>query len=457
MRNRSLVGPMILVLVGAAILANNLGYQIAIWRLLGDYWPFILIAWGGLRLIEVLFLAMRGQPLPRAGVSGGEWVLIVFLCVFGSAVFHGTRWAASSIPFRGFNDILGQTYDYQSPEQKMAVGKTPRIIIENLRGNTRITGGDGEEIVAKGRTTIRGFQKDEADRDNTNAKLEIVRQGDLFLVRTNQDRASNVSQVTSDIEITVPRGATIEGRGRRGDFDITQVTAVNIDSDNAGVRVNEIKGSVRLDLRRSDVIRATAVTGSLDVNTNGGDVELEGIGGSVTLLGGYNGELHFRKIAGRFRYQSQTTELTFAAIPGQVHMSRGNLNGDNFTGPLVLRTASKDVDLSDFTGSVQMSVERGNVELRPNTAQVSPMDIKTTSGDIKLSFAPTAKFNLEATSDRGAVENDYGSPIDTSSWDRKKGGTMKGTVGGGGPIVMLNSERGTITIRKAVEVTPTKL
>jgi hypothetical protein len=449
MKRHSLIGPLILIIIGAAILANNLGYPIAVWRLLGDYWPFLLIAWGGLRLVEVVFLSFSGKPLPRSGIPGGEWVLIILICVFGSVIFQGRQWATSGIRIRGMEDLLGQSYDYQHTEQKMQAGKTPLIIVENLRGNTRITGGDTEEIVTNGRTTIRAFQKVEADNDNANAKLEIVKQGDRFLVRSNQDRASNSSRISSDIEIVVPRGATIEGRGRYGDFDVTQVAGVSIDSENAGVRVNEIKGSVRFDLRRSDVVRATAVTGSVDVKTNGNDIEMDGIGGSVTLLGGYNGELSFRKIAGKFRYQSNTTELTFAAIPGQVRMARGNLNGDNFTGPMLLKTTSKDVDLSDFTGSVQMSVERGNVDLRPNTAQVGPMDIKTTGGDIRVTLTPSAKFQLEAASERGSVENDYGAPIETTSG--RKGGSMKGSVGIAGPIITLNSERGTITVRKGTD------
>ena len=57
--------------------------------------------------------------------------------------------------------------------------------------------------------------------------------------------------------VTVPRGASIEGRGRSGDFDITDIGGgVVIASDNAGVRLNKIGGGAKVDVKRSDIVRA---------------------------------------------------------------------------------------------------------------------------------------------------------------------------------------------------------
>ena len=44
--------------------------------ILAAYWPFLLVGWGVLRLVELLSLSMRDEPLPRAGISGSEWALM---------------------------------------------------------------------------------------------------------------------------------------------------------------------------------------------------------------------------------------------------------------------------------------------------------------------------------------------------------------------------------------------
>ena len=57
------------------------------WR---RYWPLILIGWGLLRIVEIVSWAASSKPLPARGISGGEWVLIVFLCLFGASL-HAVR------------------------------------------------------------------------------------------------------------------------------------------------------------------------------------------------------------------------------------------------------------------------------------------------------------------------------------------------------------------------------
>src|SRR5690349_8083150 len=86
MRRRSITGPLILILIGALFLWNNIRPDVPIWNLISLYWPFFLIGWGLLRLIEIAASAAAEKPLPR-GMSGGEVVLIVFICVIGSGMY----------------------------------------------------------------------------------------------------------------------------------------------------------------------------------------------------------------------------------------------------------------------------------------------------------------------------------------------------------------------------------
>ena len=53
MRRRSVAAPILLIALGVVFLANNLRPDLPLSQLLGLYRPFLLIAWGFIRLIEV--------------------------------------------------------------------------------------------------------------------------------------------------------------------------------------------------------------------------------------------------------------------------------------------------------------------------------------------------------------------------------------------------------------------
>lgn len=450
MRRSSLVAPLLLILIGGLFLLNNIRPDLPLLDMLGRFWPFLLIGWGVLRLVEIVFWAAQGKPLPQAGISGGEWVLVVLLCIVGSGLFFAHRrfsgWPNGRITMRGI-ELLGEPYDFPLAEQKQAVSKTPRIVIENLRGNARVVGSDALEVKVSGRKTVRAMRQNEASDANNKSPLELVVQGDQVTIRTNQERVSSELRVSCDLEITVPKGASIEGRGRYGDFDITDLGgSVDINSDNAGVRLQSIGGSVRTDLRRSDIVRAANVKGSVEVKSNRGqDIELENIEGQVTISGAYSGEVQFRNLAKPVRYEAQGTDLQFEKLPGQLRMALGDLTATNIVGPIRLHSRSRDIQLTDFSQSVEITLDRGDIELHPQKSAFGRMDVQTRSGNIELALPPAARFALKATTERGEVENDYGAPLKIESEGRTT--TLVGTVGQG-PELRLSTNRGSIAVRK---------
>ncbi|MBI4874801.1 MAG: DUF4097 family beta strand repeat protein [Acidobacteria bacterium] len=455
MKRSSVIGPLLLILIGGLFLMNNLRPELPMLEILARYWPFLLIAWGALRLLEILYWAVRGRPLPAAGISGGEWTLIVVITLIGSGLFVTQRWISrwpqGHFATRGL-DVFGEPYDFPLAAQK-AAGKTPRVVIENLRGNTRVTGADVEEIKVSGRKTIRAFQQSDANTANQQSPLEIVTQGDRIVIRTNQERVSGEQRVSADLDITVPKGATVEARGRYGDFDVSEIAGgVEVDSDNAGVRLNNIGGNARADLRRSDIVRAAGVKGTVDIKGGRGqDIELENVEGQVTISGSFSGDQQFRNLARPLRFDSSPTTLSVEKIPGQIRMALGQVNAENVVGPVRLTAKSRDVEIGDFTQSLEITLERGDIQIRPGKAPLGKMEVETRSGNIQVSIPPGAGFELNATAKRGGVENDFGEPLRKvveRERDKDRSERLAGTVGQG-PLVKLTTGRGTITVRKA--------
>ena len=218
------------------------------------------------------------------------------------------------------------------------------------------------------------------------------------------------------------------------------------------MRLQNIAANVRIDVQKSDLVRAAGIKGNVEMQSNhGGDIEVDGVEGEVVVNGSYSGDVQFRNCSKPVRFQSPQTELRVAKLPGQIHMSLGEFNGSNLVGPVFLNSnRPKDVQIEQFTQALDLRLEHGDVSLRPMTSPMPKIDAHTQSGQIELALPEAAKFSLKATTNRGELNNDFGSALRTEYQNDRRpdgGGTIMGSVGQGAAIA-LSTARGTITIRK---------
>ncbi len=437
MRRRSFAGPLLLVIIGGLFLFRNLHPEAPIFDLIAEYWPFALIAWGLLRLIEVVVSRQVRYP----GLTGGEVALIVLISMAGLGLFEVHRRGIRFTP-----EIFGEQFDYPVEAHAPAAGMK-RIIFENARGNIRVTGGDTQDVTINGHKLIRAYTREEADRTNGNTPLEIAPEGDRLVVHVNQERAPEHQRVSDDLEVTVPRGVTIERRGPAGDFDASDVDGdIEVSVLRGDVRLARIAGSARLQVGRSDLIRASDVRGSIDLDGRGSDVELQNIGGQVSIKGGYVGTLDFKNLAKPLDFQgARNTELSVVAVPGSISMDLGEVTAKNLVGPVRLVTQSRDIKLEDFTQSLELETQRGDVELLPGRAPLPRIEARSRIGKIDLALPDKAAFQLQATAQRGDVINDFGPEIQKEMQGRVA--TLRGAVGEG-PMIRITTERGSVSVRK---------
>ena len=214
---RSITGPLMLLLIGGLFLWRNLHPETPVFEILARYWPFLLILWGVMRLIESMFQSRQDSR----GFSGGEICLIIFICIAGMGM-----WEARNFPLRistgGLQSGFGEGYDYPISGNASSDG-IKRIVFDNPRGSVKVNGGDGQQVAVTGHKTVRASSHEDAEKTNQTTPLEMIRQGDRLLVRTNQDRAPDSQRITEDIEVTVPRGIAVEAHVTAGDYDIADV------------------------------------------------------------------------------------------------------------------------------------------------------------------------------------------------------------------------------------------
>jgi hypothetical protein len=443
-RPGSITGPVILVLIGLVFLLNNLGHDVPIWSLVWDYWPLLLIGIGVIGLIEVMYYVGRGAPVPpRPLAGGGIFWIIVSVAFVGWAAHHGGIHLG---PFtNGGVNILGSEYEFDVNATGASDGIT-RVVLDNLHGNLSLKGEDGGDVKVTGRKTIRAFDKDDADRANQQSEVKVDRQGDLLVIRAEQPGGSRLLSVSTDLDITLPKGLDIEARGRSGDLTIDEIGgSVDVINGHGDVRLTNIGKDVRIEASHSGLIRASEVKGAVDVQGNGSEVQIDDVHGQVTVNGEFGGTLEFRALAGPLRFQSNASDLRAEQVPGDISVDLGDVKINNAVGPVRYKSGTRDIHVTDVTNSLELDIGHGDIDLVQTKSPLPKMDIHTRNGDLTLSVPEKSDFDLDGRTKRGDIDNDFGDALRTDQ--EGKGGTIRGKVGNG-PEIKLSTDRGTLTVKK---------
>jgi DUF4097 and DUF4098 domain-containing protein YvlB len=445
MRPRSITGPLVLILIGVVFLINNIWHDIPFWTLLADYWPVLLIAIGVVGLVEVLYHVSRGDaapPRPLVGM-GFFWTFVLVMLAIWGGTRHGIH--IGRIDASGVS-ILGTDYEYDVSANSGAQGIT-RVVLDNLHGNLSVKGEDGADVKVTGRKTVRAFSRTDADLANSQSQVRVERQGDLMVIRAEEPKSMRMLSVSTDLDITIPKGLNIEARGRSGDLTVDDVGgSVDVSNGRGDVRLNGIGKDVKIESSRSGLVRASDVKGNLDLEGRGGDVQIENIQGEVTVNGEYSGTLEFRALARPLHFQSARSDFRAEQIPGSVTLDLRDMKLDNVVGPVRFESQVRDVQATDVTNSLELSLDRGDVEVIETKTPLPKMDIHLRlNGDITLTVPEKSEFEMDGRTGQGEVDNDFGSPLVSDTEGRAA--TLKGRVGSG-PSITLSTKRGKLSVRK---------
>jgi len=445
MRSRSITGPLILVGIGVIFLLNNMGHDIPFWSYLEEYWPFLLIGLGLIRLAEVLFHVSQGSEL-HPGSGGGGWIFwTIMLCVFmgiWGAGRNGIHIGRLNTP--GTVGILGSAFDYDVSANSSTDGVT-RVVLDDINGNLTVHGDEGGDVKVTGHKTVRAFGHSDADRANKETSVHLERQGDSLVLRADEPTHSGMLSISTDLDIVVPKGLNIEARGR-GDLNVEDMAGtVSVTDSRGDVRLNNIGKDVRVEGARGGLVRAAGIKGTVDLQGRGGDVQLEDVAGEVTINGEFSGTLEFRELAKPLHFESSHSDFRTEQIPGSVTMDLGQMKLNNVVGPVKFRTGNRDIDATDVTNSLELNVDRGDIQVSESKTPLPKMDLHTRNGDITLTVPDKAAFDLDARTSAGEGNNEYGDPLSNHSDGRAA--YIRGKVGNG-PALVLVTDRGNLAMKK---------
>jgi hypothetical protein len=116
---KSLVGPILLIALGVLFLAHNIWPAFSLHRLFAAHWPWILIVWGGFRLVEYAVAWVTGRPAPQP--MGPAGYLAALLLVLAGSVAHSI--GPRAFPFWHWHD---RVFDLRGEAPSPRLPRIPR-------------------------------------------------------------------------------------------------------------------------------------------------------------------------------------------------------------------------------------------------------------------------------------------------------------------------------------------
>jgi hypothetical protein len=447
-RHRSFAGPVILIVVGVVFLLRTMGLvhfeNLHHW--FAHYWPLLLILWGVIKLVEYQQAQRTGARTSGIG-AGGIFLLILLVCIGLVATrLDRVDWEQFGDHFNigddnDFNLFGGHNYSFDDQlQQAFPVGASLHVISD--RGAVNVNDSDDNQIHILVHKRIQTESQSDADKYNASTKPQINVSGNVVSVNANTQGAGE-HRVTTDMDISIPRKSFIVLTARRGDVNVMgREGDIDITSRNGDVSVTDITGKVTLDLNDSSA-RVSQVSSDVSIQGKAKDVSLEDIKGSVNLNGEFQENVKLAKIAKPVTFKSSRTDMEFTRLDGDLDLDSDDLRASDLLGPLHISTRDKDIRLTGINGDVRLKNEDGAVEIRMN--KIGSMQVENRSADIQIYLPDKANFQVDARTHDGDVQTDF-SELKTSNSDEQ--GTATGTIGSGGPKLVLNNEHGGIEIRK---------
>ncbi len=448
-RRRSIAGPLVLIIIGVVFLLGTMRVvsMDQLGELFARYWPLLIILWGVVKLIEHHQAQKEGTRAP--GIGGGGIFLLIMLILLGLGATKAARvnWGELRDQIDlgdGDFQLFGHSYSYDDElAQAFPAGATLRV--SNDHGAVQVNASTDDQIKVVVHKRVAAERQQDADKWNEATKPQISVNDHTVTLNANTQGAGEHPVVT-DLEITIPRKAAVVISARRGDISVVGRDGdVDLSGQRGDTTASDINGKVSVSMVHGSA-RISQASGDVAVQGHGDEVSLQEIKGNARITGEFD-SIKLAKIANPVFFKSARTDMEFTRLDGDLDMDSGDLRATDLAGPFRLLTRSKDVRLTGVNGDVRLQNENGSVEVHVN--KVGSMDVSNRNSEIEVYLPDKSGFQVEARARGGEIESDF---RDLKIENADDNGSATGTIGGGGPRLVLNNEHGTIAIRKGSSV-----
>ncbi len=279
-----------------------------------------------------------------------------------------------------------------------ALAKNGKLSLRNISGDIEIAVWKEAQVKIEALKTSKAPSLEKAKENAAKVTIEVVKEGDLVRVETIYPKRTggfwrgDDLRVSVDYKVWVPDQAAVELKSVSGDVDVA------------------------------------ALGGTARIECVSGDIELAGAAGAEIKL--TSGDLVLRNVGG---------DVFIKAVSGDIGVTgvKGSVQADAVSG---------DIELRDIAGArtVDVKTVSGNVTYVGALEAGGRYELKTHSGDVRMTVPADAAFEFDASTFNGSIETDFEIKVVGKISPRE----VRGTVGKGGATVTMKSFSGDVELMK---------
>ena len=185
---------------------------------------------------------------------------------------------------------------------------------------------------------------------------------------------------------------------------------------------------IGLNIRRTtvDIYIPQIMLEDMDINVVSGDIKIDGLQADEIVVDSTSGDMKLDKISSeKIRIESTSGDVVVREYKGDIDVS--NTSGDV---SLISGTENEDIFVKSVSGDILIEQEG-----------ISDIDIRVTSGDVRISLPRGSEFKLDASTLSGEIEYDFELKIESSS--RRN---LEGYIGDSANRIIVNTTSGDITV-----------
>ncbi len=272
---------------------------------------------------------------------------------------------------------------------------------------------------------------------------------------SNQNGRIQAENLTGAATLNTSHGS-LTAREIRGDLTVGNESGsselsdikgnVLVRSDHGSVAVFKAGGKVDIVAPQSKII-LEEVQGPVLIESSHREVRLTRIASAVEVKQKY-GSLRLERIVGAAKAILEHTELNgFDLQAGlQVEAEYSEIHLEKTAGLIHIRNRLKPVTIEEFNSAIQVENENASVYLISSESVQQPVQVRTDHGKIEFLQPENSRFRLAASTQSGRIVCEFPDLQPARSERNQK--NLQGELGKGGPLVTLESNQGSIWIKK---------
>jgi len=211
------------------------------------------------------------------------------------------------------------------------------------------------------------------------------------------------------------------------------------------VRLENVNGDVTVGVWDRDEVRVEAVkeAGSAE-RLAALKIEVEAGSDFVSV------ETHYPSSGSRWGEDHGRTQVTYTlTVPrnariDKIDLVNGDLSVEGVRGGVEVESVNGTIELRDVGGELNISTVNGMIKAALGSLDgIKSIDIESVNGAVEIDLAGSASASISAETVNGRIRNNLGIEVDKGKY---VGSSMRGSVGGGGTGIDIETVNGKIEI-----------